>query len=358
MLTFYIDESGYTGTDFLCRDQPIFVLATNNYDDDEANEILMDQFNIEKYNELKYTKLKRNQRHINKIVEIIRTLAQCQTRSGIWIAHKEFALVAFVVEFWIEPYAKYNGMNLYKNGENHGLTNFLFMFLEYFWDRSFRYKLLSYFQDMFKTKTLDSYLKCRNFLEMTYRQSVGEQNEVIEFLLRPFVLLDYDYIKNLGDLLDLGVHGLIRIGHKWRSQNGGPFHVYHDRSSSMAKQKGIWDAISSCHLDQATFPGPGNGTHVFPMNVKTTEFGDSVSKKQIQICDILAGAAFDYYGYSDDKIIDKTYHDRLTESGIGNLVWGVLWPSTNVTPDELGKRGWDLSVEIDWINGQLQKRGP
>ena len=44
----------------------------------------------------------------------MRTIAADPSRAGVWIAHKEFALVTLIVDWWIEPLAYHTGFNLYK----------------------------------------------------------------------------------------------------------------------------------------------------------------------------------------------------------------------------------------------------
>ena len=40
MLTYYVDETGFTGEDFLAEDQPIFVQATNDFSEAEAHDLI------------------------------------------------------------------------------------------------------------------------------------------------------------------------------------------------------------------------------------------------------------------------------------------------------------------------------
>ena len=55
--------------------------------------------------ELKYNRLARNGRHHDKIIELVRILAVDPLRVGVWAAHKEYALMTLIVDWWMEPFA-------------------------------------------------------------------------------------------------------------------------------------------------------------------------------------------------------------------------------------------------------------
>jgi hypothetical protein len=112
------------------------------------------------------------------------------------------------------------------------------------------------------------------------------------------------------------------------------------------KEKWMWDALTSPDLAAAQFNNPG-AVAIFPMNVSTTRFGNSGEEKQLQICDILAGATSAYLRFANAQDEDKAHRERLSDAGIDKLILGGLWPSTDVTPEELGMRGWDGNIAVD-----------
>ena len=151
MRTYYVDETGFTGEDLLSEDQPIFTQATNDFSNDEVNYFIQFTFSGVGSAELKYNRLARNGRHHDKIIKLVRILAVDPLRVGAWVAHKEYALMTLIVDWWMEPLAHMGGLNLYKDGANHGMANMLFYCLEGFWSAAFRRKLLLYFQRMFRS---------------------------------------------------------------------------------------------------------------------------------------------------------------------------------------------------------------
>ena len=97
----------------------------------------------------------------------------------------------------------------------------------------------------------------------------------------------------------------------------------------MAKQKWIWDIYSSPTIEAARFENPGIVAQ-FPMNVIQTRFGDLAQEKQLQICDILAGACSSILRFDRSGQRDLDYRARLLEAGVEKLILGGLWPSTDM----------------------------
>lgn len=179
------------------------------------------------------------------------------------------------------------------------------------------------------------------------------RSEIVRYLWVSFELLGMDHLAELPPhALDLALPGLIQIGHSWRTKHPGPWEVVHDRSSNMAKQKWLWDTLSATDFGSAIFEGPHGSNIVFPMNVVTTRFADSMAEKQIQLCDLIAGATSESLRLPEGN----RYRAKLFDAGIDKIVIGTMWPSTDISPDELGKSGWDGNKMIEWISEAAAKK--
>jgi len=353
MPTFYVDETGFTGEDLLATDQPMFVNATNDFSDEEARGIVEDIFKGVQLKELKYRQLSRRPNHQERVVQLIKLFAADPKRVGTWVAHKEFGLVT-LIEWWLEPLAHRSGLNLYKDGANLATANMLFICLEGFWSNSFRRNLLTHFQRMFRSRTEERFDDCRKFIEKAKKKANERQADTLRYLWPSFELLGLDHVTHCPDkVLDLALPGLVFLGHKWRERHEGPWEVVHDQSSNMAKQKWLWDALSSPDIAQAQFPGP-DGPSTFPMNISTTRFGNSESELQLQLCDVLAGATSEWLSAVAVGNDNDPYHTKLRDAGIESLVVGNIWPSKDITPEELGRRGWDGNRAIEFLTKELQ----
>lgn len=354
MPTFYVDETGFTGEDLLAANQPIFVQATNDFTKEETQKIINSIFSGVKADELKHKNLSRKGAHQERIVELVRLAASDPRRVSTWVAHKEYAAVTFVVEWWIEPLAHRSGLNLYKDGANHAMANMLFMCLQGFWDDQFRRKILLAFQKMFRARTQERFDECEELITKTMEAVQLDQarSEIVRYLWPSFALLGLKHVIGLpSHVLDLALPGLVRLGHSWRGKHEGPWEVVHDRSSNMAKQKWMWDSLSATDLGTAQFDGP-HGPSIFPMNVVTTRFADSMAEKQIQLCDLIAGATSASLRLPNGD----EYRAKLFDAGIEKLIIDTIWPSEAISPEELGKKGWDGNKAIEWISDAIAKK--
>ncbi len=356
MTTFYVDETGYTGEDLINADQPVFAQATNDFTDAEARSAIDSIFSGIAAAELKYSRLTRGSRNHDRIVELVRFAAKDPERAGLWLAHKEFAMVTFIVDWWIEPLAYEGGLNLYKDGANLAMANMLFYALEGFWGADFRRRLLTHFQRMIRARTKEAFDQCAAFVHRAYGRAGSDDSraEVMRYLWTSFPLLGHRHVLGLPKrVLDLALPGLIFIGHTWRSRHSDSLEAVHDQSTNMAKQKWLWEALSSPALAPATFAHRG-GEHSFPMNVMSTRFADSVQEKQLQVCDILAGVASSFVRTWNAQGANAAFNEQLIDAGIEKLHIGGLWPSTDVTAEELGTKGLDANRAIEWVAAQLR----
>jgi hypothetical protein len=236
------------------------------------------------------------------------------------------------------------------------MANMLFFCLEGFWSRIFRHRLLAQFQYMFRARTPKALVQCESFVHKARAKADSNRNEILRYLWPSFDLLGLDHVRGLPDrVLDIALPGLVFLGHVWRNRHDGPWEVVHDQSSNMAKQRWLWDALSSPDLAAARFENPG-APQQFPMNVAHTRFANSESESQLQICDILAGCATAFLRNRVQQDGDQRYFERLAKAGIENLIVGGLWPSTDVTPEALRMKGWDGNQAIEWISDQVAKR--
>jgi hypothetical protein len=153
MRSFYVDETGFTGEDLMARDQSIFVQATTDFSDGEARELISSSFGRHRGAELKYNRIRRTSSGRAGAIALVKALSSSSNRAGTWLAHKQFAMMTLVVEWWMEPLAHKLGMNMHAEGAALATANMLYFTLEGFWSAEFRRDLLLHFQRMFRERT-------------------------------------------------------------------------------------------------------------------------------------------------------------------------------------------------------------
>src|SRR5262245_3904410 len=103
MITLFTDECGYTGPDLLQASQPVFVLATHSFEEDECVELVNRHFASVRASELKHVQLCRRRSQQDMLLSFLRDVMTRQSRFKCAIANKLFVLATKVVDLIIEP---------------------------------------------------------------------------------------------------------------------------------------------------------------------------------------------------------------------------------------------------------------
>lgn len=120
----------------------------------------------------------------------------------------------------------------------------------------------------------------------------------------------------------------------------------------MAKDQWLWDQLTSPAIESTTV-GYDRRFFSFPLGVASTEFRCSTDFLQLQLADVVAGSTAEWCD-SKHTEIRSPYTDLLEEAGIADLVFGGLWPSTQVTPEELGTDGANLGDALDFVSSKIK----
>lgn len=89
----YCDESGYTGSNLLDPDQPIFAIASTDLDDAAARAILSECFPRYQAREFKFPTVCGSKRNRADLVRLGRALEGMSNRIFIWIMDKRFVVL-------------------------------------------------------------------------------------------------------------------------------------------------------------------------------------------------------------------------------------------------------------------------
>lgn len=366
-LEIFIDESGYTGEHHLDPAQPVFVLSSISLDDETTAELLGRHFTGVQAEELKHSRLGRRPSGQQRILSFIQNLSSLKADDGLSVAtafsaHKKFQLLTLLIDLWVEPAMYKDGVDLYQDGANLGLSNMAFYVLNLvpqFFD-----ELLRLFQAMMRERTRHSYEEFWLFVNRTFddASSVSFDPEVQKMISDLMVYF-------LGGQLSLGLQHLLRLpehsldvafstidvtAHYWAERTGQPLRFILDESKYFAESKWVWEATTRPDLPEATFHGSGDALAHYPMNVEATRTANSKQIRQLQFADIVAGAMAELCASRIDPSLRSAYTDALVDSGIITLTIGGIWPSTDVTPEEMGTSGMSGRY-LDYIEVQLKK---
>jgi hypothetical protein len=286
--TIFADECGYTGRALLDIEQPVFVLATLRLTEPQAHRLKRHFFAGHRGVELKHTKLARHQSGRVRILSFMRWLGANQHVVGLTYVHKEFALVAKMVDWILEPSFRLAGLDLYERGANIAFANLTFIIVRSVAGPAYLRELLSSFHELTQHPDIT---RLQNYVDVlnTYDepepldQVLGYYRSAVAHLgLRVLDILD-------PSCLDLMWSYALGVMANWSKRGAAPFRLIQDQSSEMAREKDLWDAVTDPHAPQQLV-GWDRRTIQYPIGITSTVLGSSHDWVGLQLADIVAGA--------------------------------------------------------------------
>ncbi len=360
-MTIYLDETGYTGQDLLNPDQPILVAASTNIADDVAASLVQECFPNVQARELKHSRLCMRKRGQDQIIRLLRSIQQRADSFAVSVAHKEFVLVGLLIDFWVEPALHADGINLYERGANMGLCNLTHLILKNLLPADECKKLLVRAQKMLRNKSVQAYEAFGRSLRAAQKHSKPVDDILDYIVVSDFKLGGYEHLRSLPDrLTDLGTYYLMEQVSHWSNRTDRAIDIVHDESSALAREQQVWDVILGPDAPHAVV-GQDRRTVSFPLRVDSIRRANSRDHLQLQIADVLAGA---FATYMRNRANGETsyrpeYAEKLEALDLleSELAINCVWPTTHVTPEELGTEGKVLKDSATHIAQVLRGEG-
>ena len=319
-LTFFMDESGFTGEHLMSRDQPVFAHVSTVLSDARCQRLYSHFFEGTQAQELKHKVLSRRPAGRERIVSFIESINQDDGEAfTCLLVHKEFTLLTYLVDCWVENAAHADGFDLYEDGANLAMCNMAYYCLRAFEGGDFLRAHLVRFQKMMMKRTPAAYRKFWGHKYADYERADKQTKDILAFFVYSERKLGFPHLQRLPKrAVDPGLPGaVVTCGH-WRSRTELPLNLVHDNSSSLAKDKELWSMITSPDFEAMTLGIPGQETK-YPLNVQQTVFADSKNHLQLQFCDLLAGASVAWARRFTGPSYNQDYHERLDAAGIENF---------------------------------------
>jgi hypothetical protein len=351
MALIYLDECGFTGEDLFNSDQPVFVLASTILTEEVCKEILSVHFSKVQAKELKHSSLAKRPRQQDMVLSFLKDVdANFQGTVKFSVAHKRYVLVTKIVDFLIETLAYEDGINLYKDGANIAYSNMLFYIVRSLVSESYFNEMIFSFQEMMRNRTIESY---ERFFKPLFEKEFPQVVDELLVLLKAFHMrLGYGFIKSIPEnSLDIAFTDALILMNEWKDAIASDDNIIliHDSSSNMAKEKRFWDVLVHPQMAPKVV-GFDRRKMSYPLRVEQTRFESSKNHAGLQFVDILAGAiARSFKWVVEGKIDTDTYGKNLSLNMPKSFGGHLIWPSPEVTPDELGTTGEDADDPIDHI---------
>lgn len=334
--TIYFDESGNTGSNLLDPDQPVFTLASCIFSEEES-ERLLKLIDSNSPHEAHFKNLRRRKSGQDGIVRLMSSKLINVKRVKISLFLKEFMIATKIVDILIEHMMHLMGEDLYLNGRNIALSNMLYYCLQTFCDKTLVGSMYESFVIMIREQGQDNIDNFYTYVKKVKDSSSDEEfKKNIDLILATKNFVD-DALNQIDkSSLDPSIPALFLLCAQWGSLYPKGFNIIHDDSHSIEKQRLLFAQFMDWTQDEVEL-GYDRRKYNLPLKGKSLKFASSKNYSQIQVSDIIA-SSFSYWaagvsrGETEDYLfleLNKLDLDRF-------VVHNKIWPTTDVTPEDLG----------------------
>jgi len=350
MLTAYVDESGYTGRDLLCADQPFMSLAAVFVSQDAAAAIRAKHFPRSKAPELKHKSLSKRPNYYGPLLSV-----QCEclkNHKGIsYVADKKYMCILKMLDDCIEPVWYASGIDFYKNGAHLTLASLIYTTSVAFWGDGSLDTLLRLYQKASHVKTNKAVTSLSAFAKKLQGRELAECLSPIAFMHPEFVdsILSSHTSTNIAFSL---LHGLIS---RLEILSQGPYMILHDRSEAMSHYHDLLKTM--CNDTTAAKYRISDITHIsYPLNLISVEEGDSKEHIGLQFADLLAGGAISGARAATGLDAKNEYNNKvLTQYSDHNFMFMIPDIDCDATKRRFANN--DISAAINRVAFNAAKQG-
>jgi hypothetical protein len=351
----YCDEAGNTGAALLDKAQPVFVLSSLDYSNQEATELLA-CVESSQGGEAKFTSLKKSERGKTKLIEFFAQSSLAPHRVKTTVFHKQYMVITKAVDIIVEPLAHYDGIDLYERGVNIALANLHFFATPVYCGRDRFDQFIESFVAMIRKKDNASIEQFFYWVRQLHSLCIDEE---YRSMLAPFLVAERsigEILENIDYLtLDPAIPSFFNHCVAWGEQYGAEFDVLHDESKPLYKERDTLRLFMDKTIP-ATEIGFDRRKFVFPLKAKSLDFGNSRMFRQLQMADLVASASAYLYSCRANVAMNDFSQALETEAQLDRFVINAIWPSKDVTPAALETDQEGGINAVDYIADVLTKK--
>lgn len=335
MKRIYLDEAGNTGHDLLNTDQPVFVLAANIFNEEEALELLkiLDFKGVE----AKFSNLKRTKKGRDKIKKFMEQVIVKSEKVKTVMIHKKYMGLGKIFDILVEPIYFRMGVNFNQNMRNVCTVNMHWYLITTFYGEKKLNELISKFLVLIRSKSESSIDEFYKIVESIKRHPI-DANNTLDF---NEIIASKRFVKESIEVIDK-THidpvqtGLFTQATLWGKDLSDSFIFIHDESNTLESSLENFNKYTNPE-SIPTVIGTGERAYELPLKVETVSLEKSHFFPQIQVSDIIAGAlthTANCRAFTENK--DDQLSIDLIAIGIEQLMTHSVWPETKVTPQDFG----------------------
>lgn len=352
MQIIYADESGYSGSNFIDPNDPVFVTVSTSIRPEEAGKLLSTCIGAIQSEEYKYTNLLRNETRARSLSLLLNEVVARQDEFVTYIVHKKFALLSMWAAVWTYPWLKQQmGYDIRKQGFSKFMPNAWFNLLPTYTSERFLDQALLHFQTLMRRKTIAEVHAISDHFRQDFLIKDPELYQIMSLMIEPIESMGTSYCTTISNLqMDVSLPGLLYAANLWKQRLEEKWALHHDDSSHLRRNQELIAYLTSSQIEHRELVY-SDARVVFPFDLEEIKFIDSKSNHSIQLCDVVAGAVRDRvladHGYKLDPLT-LTAIDGLD---IPKLAQGYWAPDPRPAQDVIsgGNRLIDTSEAHEWL---------
>jgi hypothetical protein len=327
------DDYGNTGADLMQGEQPIFVLSSVNFSNDEVVE-LRNIFRV-KAEELKFINIKRRGTYHPSLIQLYDHPLITQNTVKCQVFHKQYSVWVQIADRILEPSFEREGIDLYKDGMNIAHTNLMALTAPVFCDPNDVVVFQRAFLRMFKEQSNDSINTFYNLTLHLYKTC--SDKDFAGILIGIYSTKEYiDDILSHHDPLsfDATLTSFINLIDYWGRKSSTTFDVVIDPSHAMEHFKMYVERVKKINITPQII-GADRRNYLLPFKLGKVTPVDSKAATIVQLADLIAGGVGYYYRAVATNSHD-TLSERIAKTNLIKLKHNFVWPHSAMTPEELG----------------------
>lgn len=327
----YFDEAGNTGSNLLDVNQPVFVLASNCFDDNTAAN-LISVVQTKQASEVKFQTLKKSETGKRKIIQFFKQDEVNPENISTTLIHKGMMGVGQIAEILIEPQYDEVGVNFYENFRNIAYANRLWFCIGGFYGEFELKQVIYNFSQMVKIKDQNSISIFYDHLkELQNRPNKKQYGNIFDEILSSEKFIEV-YLKNVNSAnLDPVQSGIFSHSVFWGNKFTEGFNIIHDESNTLLASLDNFNRFTNPDIIPLKI-GDDERAFQIPLKTRTVTFEDSKNLAQLQISDLVASATSFLAKARENNSIDD-FASQLLEIDLDKFLKLHVWPD----PDCLKK---------------------
>lgn len=354
-----LDEAGNTGQDLMTRDQPIFVLASVNLPDAIAVD-LTTAATMPGAREVHFKRMRRTVWGRRLILELLRSPSINEDTTRAVRYHKRFMVTTKVVDLLVEPLIHAAGIDFYERGANLAMANLWHVAMPVFCGKRRFDRFHETFIAMVRRKSRASIEAFYTVVDEMFKRSKSGafRAEHLGKLLMTKAIVDQLIPDDTTGALDPAHPAFFELGTYWTRKLDTAFEIVHDPSHLLEGQKELLELLMDTELPTQII-GYDRRTSAFPIRASAIRFDlRSDQSPALQVADVVAGGL----GYCLTQMAitggkpDPFVRDLLEETNLGQIYVSGVWPTTKITPEELGTEAVGGINAVDHITAFIAHR--